>query len=340
MRAGGLMAGVGSAATRFMTLGWPNFPLVPAPTEERHGVVEVEHFGSNPGELRMLMYRPRQKPPAGSPLIVVLHGCSQDGANFAMQSGWVALAETLGIPLVMPEQRIANHRNRCFNWYRPLDVGRGLGEAMSIRQMVRHATIAFASDRRRVFIVGLSAGGAMAAAMLAAYPAVFAGGAVVAGMPVGAANTSPMELLRMHRADPLSTRVGLMAAVLARTPPRGKQRWPRLSIWQGERDRTVDPVNAEIIAAQWAALHGCTDEPNSDNLHGSVARQRVWSRRGTNAVELWTLPEMGHGFPIAYGTGRSGPWVLDAGISAVRHIAAFWGLTAAPNLVRNASLAG
>ncbi len=274
----------------------------------------------------MLVFHPRRKPQTGAPLIVVLHGCGQDGADFAAQTGWIMMAEELGIPLVLPVQVTANHRNRCFNWYRPMDVGRGQGEALSIRQMVRHASREFGSDRRRVFILGLSAGGAMAAAMLAAYPAVFAAGAVVAGMPVGAASTSPMALLRMHRADPFSTRIGLAAAVRARTAPRGHQPWPRLSIWQGERDRTVDPENAEILAAQWAELHGCAHEPSSETTPIPQARHRVWARRGVAAVELWTLPEMGHGFPIAAGLGRAGPWVLEAGVSAVRHITAFWGI--------------
>jgi len=318
------MGQFGRIAARLMTFGW----LSPETGREqaRKGIVEVEHFGSNPGQLRMLVFHPRQAPPAGAPLIVVLHGCGQDGAGFATQSGWVALAESLGLPLVLPEQSRTNHRNRCFNWYRPMDVGRGGGEAMSIRQMIRHASRQFGSDRRRVFIVGLSAGGAMAAAMLAAYPAVFAGGAVVAGMPVGAARSSPMALLRMHRADPFSSRLALAAAVRARTARRGHQPWPRVSIWQGGRDRTVDPENAEILAAQWAELHGCTEATTQDSQEHPVARRRFWARRGTPAVELWTLPEMGHGFPIAEGLGSPAPWVLDAGISAARHIAAFWGL--------------
>ena len=92
--------------------------------------------------------------------------------------------------------------------------------------MVSVATKRFRSDRRRVFVVGLSAGGAMAVALLAAYPATFAAGAAVAGMPVGSASTSAMALLRMHRADPYRSRTALAAAVQAALP------------------------------AQWTALHG------------------------------------------------------------------------------------
>ncbi|UPY38803.1 PHB depolymerase family esterase [Sediminicoccus sp. KRV36] len=322
----GVAAQFGKAAVRLMTLAWPAAANPAEPGGVRGRVAEVRDFGSNPGELRMLVYQPRKPPAAGAPLILVLHGCRQDGAAFATQAGWLALSESLGIPLVMPEQAIANNRSRCFNWYRPDDVRRGQGEGMSIRQMVRHAIRRFGSSPRRVFIVGLSAGGAMAAAMLAAYPAVFAGGAVVAGMPVGSASTSPMALLRMHRADPFRTRLGLVASVRARTAPRGQQPWPRLSIWQGEKDRTVDPENAEILATQWSALHGCLEEPTSDTQPAEATRHRVWSRRGAAAVELWTIAGMGHGFPIGAGAGSAGPWVLDVGVPAARHIAAFWGL--------------
>src|SRR3954468_17161927 len=132
---------------------------------------------------------------------------------------------------------------------------------MSIRQMVSVATKRFGSDRPRVFVVGLSAGGAMAVALLAAYPAVFAAGAVVAGMPVGTASSPAMALLRMHRADPYRSRTALAGAVRTAAPARRTRPRPRLSIWQGGRDRTVDPANAEALAVQWTALHGFDPPP-------------------------------------------------------------------------------
>lgn len=290
------------------------------------GISEVTGFGSNPGALTMRLYTPRRVPAAGAPLVVVLHGCGQDAAGFAEASGWVDWAERSGVPLVLPGQRSANHRHGCFNWYRVADVTRGQGEAMSIRQMLRAASLRFGSDPKRVFIVGLSAGGAMAAAMLAAYPAVFAGGAVIAGMPVGAARTSPMALLRMSRADPLGSRISLVAAARAAGPPRRGKTWPRLSIWQGEADQVVNPANAELLATQWGGLHGCDPAPIEDAQPAPDVRRRSWGKPGRSAVELWTLAALGHGFPIAAGAGRAAPWVLRAPVAAVPHIAAFWGL--------------
>ena len=88
----------------------------------------------------------------------------------------------------------------------------------------------------------------MAAALLAAYPSVFAAGGVFAGMPVGCARTPIMALARMRRADSGRSRAALAADV--RGNLRSRKSWPRLAIWQGERDQTVDPVNAEVLAAQ------------------------------------------------------------------------------------------
>jgi feruloyl esterase len=291
-------------------------------------VTAVAGFGSNPGGLRMLVYAPARLP-ADAPLIVVLHGCQQDAAGFAAQAGWLALARRLRCALVLPEQTAENNRGRCFNWHRPADARRDGGEAKSIRQMVSVATRRFRSDRRRVFVVGLSAGGAMAVALLAAYPATFAAGAAVAGMPVGSASSSAMALLRMHRADPFRSRTALAAAIQAAVPARSTRSWPRLSIWQGGRDRTVNPANAEALAAQWTALHGFEAAPTSETAPAPGILRRAWGRPARPAVELWTIAGMGHGFPVdpRRVDGESeGPWVVDAGLSAARHIAAFWGI--------------
>lgn len=333
-------------ATRLAMLGWPSpssrtttgraraKPPLPLPWPlQADRVTEMRGFGSNPGQLRMFVHMPATPPQPGAPLIVVLHGCRQDAASFARDAGWVALANRLGVPLLLPEQCTTNNRHRCFHWYRSGDVGRGRGEAMSIRQMVRAATARFGSDRRAVFIVGLSAGGAMAAALLAAYPTVFAAGAVVAGMPVGSAASTPMALLRMHRADPYRTRASLVAAVLAATTPALRRRWPRLSIWQGEEDRAVAAGNADLLAAQWSGVHGLGLEPDHETAPATGFRRRIWGRGGRPMVELCTIAGMGHGFPIhaAFsGGGRPGAWVLEAGVPAARHIAAFWGLEAPP----------
>jgi poly(3-hydroxybutyrate) depolymerase len=196
--------------------------------------------------------------------------------------------------------------------------------------MMSRAVARFRADPRRIFIAGFSAGAAMAAAMLAAYPAVFAAGAVAAGMPVGCARTQMAALLRMRRADGFRTRAGLADDVRAVTGTAARRKWPRLSIWQGERDRTVAPGNAELLAEQWSELHGLLDQPTRDETPAAGVRHRTWSRGDRPpAVEIFTLAGLGHGFPIDPGApdgGRAGPWVVDAGLSGTRLMAAFWGI--------------
>jgi hypothetical protein len=136
---------------------------------------EVTGFGSNPGNLRMFAYVPDQ--PAGSPaIVVVLHGCLQTAAGYDYGAGWSTLAERYGFALLLPEQQTANNPQRCFNWFQREDSERDQGEALSIRHMVEHMIQTFGIDRSRVFVTGLSAGGAMTSVMLATYPEVFARG--------------------------------------------------------------------------------------------------------------------------------------------------------------------
>jgi poly(hydroxyalkanoate) depolymerase family esterase len=322
--------GLASAPALWATAVWaPMMSAILAPSAAGR-VVEVDKFGSNPGGLRMFVYAPPKKLPPGAPLIVVLHGCGQDAGLFARNSGWIALAQRIGAALLLPEQTVKNSSGRCFNWYQPSDIRRGQGEAKSIRQMVRAAILRFNCDPRRVYVVGLSAGGAMTAALLAAYPNVFAAGAVVAGMQVGVAYNGASALLRMRRADPFSSRLSLAEAVRRAAPKTVRPRvWPRLSIWQGGRDQLVDPRNAEALAAQWTQLQGFHADPTSESEPMKGVRRRVWSTPKRAAVEFWTIADMGHGFPIessAFGGGRSGFGVINAGLPAARHIARFWGI--------------
>ena len=108
-----------------------------------------------------------EKCSAAPALVVVLHGCTQTAAGYDLGAGWSTLAERYGFVLLLPEQTPANNPKTCFNWFLPGDTARDRGEALSIRQMIEKTIGAHGVDRKRVFITGLSAGGAMTAAMLA-----------------------------------------------------------------------------------------------------------------------------------------------------------------------------
>ena len=156
-------------------------------------LVEVTAFGPNPGNLLMRTYVPENLA-RSSPLVVVLHGCTQTAAGYDYGAGWSTLADRYGFALLFPEQRQANNQRLCFNWFQPGDMERERGEPLSIRQMIARMTRDHDTDSSRVFVTGLSAGGAMTAVMLATYPELFAGGAIVAGLPYGCA-TNVQEAL-------------------------------------------------------------------------------------------------------------------------------------------------
>lgn len=304
MKAASAMAKANNRLSQPLRLApWPTHDL-PRPSG---GLTEIADFGSNPGKLAMFVHLPDSPLLAGAPLIVLLHGCGQTAATFATATGWVGLADRLGIPLVLPEQSGENNHGRCFNWFRPLHVKRGSGEAQSIRQMVQTASERFGSDPSRVFVAGLSAGGAMTAALLAAYPEVFAGGAIVAGLPVGAAASTAEALARMADAGPPRSRDALAEQVRKAAPVRHNGPWPRVSIWHGSADDVVDPANARLLADQWSALHGVDSRTISAEDSGSRA---IWGKPDRPAVELWMLPDLPHVWPV----------------SAVDRVAHFWGL--------------
>jgi poly(hydroxyalkanoate) depolymerase family esterase len=292
-------------------------------------LVDLNAFGSNPGALRARTYTPKDLAP-GAPLVVVLHGCTQNAAGYDHGSGWSQLADRHGFALLFPEQQRSNNANLCFNWFVPEDILRGGGEVLSIRQMIDAMTIEHALDRKRVFVTGLSAGGAMAAAMLATYPEVFAGGAVIAGLPFGSAATMPQASDRM-RGIGIPGPKALQDVLRQASDYDGP--WPTLSIWQGTADATVAPSNANALAAQWRKAHSLAEAPSrSESINGH--RRSVWTDSdGREALELFSIAGMAHGTPLdvrAEGSlEQTMPFMIDAGISSTSHIAAFWGLAPA-----------
>ncbi|HUD92879.1 PHB depolymerase family esterase [Sphingobium sp.] len=305
--------------------------LQPSPPSDRGQLSDMEDFGSNPGALRARYYLPQDL--GGSdrsrhvPLVVVLHGCTQNADAYDYGAGWSQLADELGFALLFPEQRHANNPNRCFNWFAPGDSARDTGEPLSIRQMIAAMVAAHLIDEARIYVTGLSAGGAMTSIMLATYPELFAGGAIIAGLPYGAAASVP-EAFASMRGEGYPDDAVLGALIRSASDHAGP--WPTISVWQGDADRTVHASNAERIIAQWQAVHG-SDASDVETRTVDGARQRLWrDRDGRVAIEAYEVIGMGHGTPLAVsGPGACGvasPYMLDAGISSTRHIAAFWGL--------------
>ncbi|WGR94488.1 PHB depolymerase family esterase [Bradyrhizobium sp. ISRA443] len=297
-------------------------PAVPTP------LVETTEFGANPGALKMFSFVPAQL--ARSPaLVVVLHGCGQTAASYDLGTGWSTLAGHYGFALLVPEQQAINNGNTCFNWFNPEDIARGHGEARSIRQMIAHMVSTHQVDPRRVYVTGLSAGGAMASVMLATYPDVFAGGAIIAGLPYGVASNLREALHAMMHASALpAPELG----DLVRKASTHKGAWPKISVWHGSADRTVHPANADAIVRQWLDVHGLPLGAMSKSDVDGHAREVWWNADGETLVESYTITNMAHGTPLGLADnderyGVEGAFLIEAGISSSYHIASFFGLT-------------
>ncbi|MCY7398468.1 MAG: PHB depolymerase family esterase [Sphingomonas bacterium] len=284
-------------------------------------------FGANPGALVAKTYLP-QTLAADAPLVVVLHGCTQNAALYDRGSGWSELADRHGFALLFPEQTRANNHNLCFNWYASSDVRRGQGEVASIAHMVRHMVAAHDLDPARVFITGLSAGGAMTTAMLASYPDLFSGGAVIAGLPFGVAEGVPQALERM-RGQGFPSR-GALASKIANAADHDGP-WPTLSVWHGSADTLVVPANADVIVDQWRDRVGLVSvEGEVDEVDGHP--RTIWrDSKGRVLIERYDIAGMGHGTPLATrgeeSCGTAGAHMLEAGICSTSRIAGSWGLT-------------
>lgn len=222
-------------------------------------LADLNEFGSNPGALNAKIYIPADLP-AGAPLIVVLHGSDQTAAEYDVGAGWSEIADLYGVALLFPEQQRANNLMLGFNWFEPDDTHRGAGEPLSILNMVEQVVSDHGIDSQRIFITGLSAGGAMTAVMLATYPEIFAGGAIIAGLPYGSASSLPAALLQMKG---LGTPTAQQLESRLRNASAHEGPWPTLSVWHGSGDQTVDASNAKAILGQWRALHDLDQTPSS-----------------------------------------------------------------------------
>ncbi|MGV9879695.1 extracellular catalytic domain type 1 short-chain-length polyhydroxyalkanoate depolymerase [Streptomyces sp. NPDC003006] len=297
---------------------------------------EVTGFGSNPGNLRMFRYVPPGLSD-GRPVVVALHGCTQNASAYAANTGWMELADTYKFAVVLPQQRTANNANSCFNWFEPGDTRRNSGEALSIKQMVDRTKRDNGSTS--AYVSGLSAGGGMTSVMLAAYPDIFSGGGIIAGLPYGCANSVSSAFTCMSPGIGKSPKEwgDKARAAYSHSGPR-----PKVSIWQGTRDWTVKPMNATELMEQFTNVNGTDQTPDTTDTVAGYPH-RVYG--GT--VETYEITGMGHGQPVDPGAGpaqcgTSGAYILDVNICSAYHLVRFWGIddSTSPTLLTHPTRAG
>ena len=217
------------------------------------------------------VYAPASSHPGPLPLVVMLHGCSQDPDDFATGTGMNELAEELGFVVVYPAQSSRANRAKCWNWFDALHQQRDRGEPSLIagitRKILRHGL-----DARRVYVAGLSAGGAMAAVMAAEYPEIYAATGIHSGLPF---------------------------AVHAQSLP--------IIVFHGDQDTTVHPSNSDFAPAPGSRIVAERGERNGRSFTCTMH----FDVRGMPTVEQWIVHGAGHawvgGDPRGTFTDRRGP---------------------------------
>ncbi|MFE1511833.1 alpha/beta hydrolase family esterase [Streptomyces sp. NPDC058726] len=303
-------------------------PPAPAAAVSAASLQEVTGFGGNPGALRMYRYVPDGLP-AGRPVVVALHGCTQNAAGYASGTGWTRLADRWGFSVVLPQQQSGNNLSQCFNWFQNNDIRRGQGEAASLAQMVDRQLADVSGDPSRVYVTGLSAGGAMTAVMMATYPEKFAAGGVVAGLPYGCAEAAGSPYVCMYVGATQTPGQWGDRARAARPGYTGP--WPALTVLHGTADYTVRPANMTGLVEQWTDVHGADRTADVSDTVAGHPHQVFRGPDGNAVVETYSLTGMGHGQPVDPGTGdeqcgTAGAYFLDVGLCAAYRLGKAWEL--------------
>jgi poly(hydroxyalkanoate) depolymerase family esterase len=240
----------------------------------------------------------------GLPLVVMLHGCSQSAEDFAAATRMNALAEELGFVVVYPAQSSRANRARCWNWFEALHQRRDEGEPSLIAGITR-SMLRKGIDERRVYVAGLSAGGAMAAVMAAEYPDLYAAVGIHSGLPHGAAQDLPSALAAMSGRGN------------GRHEPRRHAPPVPVIAFHGDQDTTVHPSNSEFVRAPGSRITAERGERNGR----SFTRTIHLGANGRPMVEQWIVHGAGHAW---FGGYPGAPFADPRGPDASREMLRFF----------------
>ena len=269
------------------------------------------------------------------PLVVMLHGCTQDPDDFAAGTRMNELAQAEGFFVLYPAQAARSNSHKCWNWFSPADQRRGAGEPALLAGMVRHVLQTHSIDPDRVYVAGLSAGGAMAAILASEYPDLFAAAGVHSGVAAGAASDVPSAFSVMKNGPAAAPSWPSTGATHWPTPARDTKvdtpprRAPApVIVFHGDADATVTAVNGDAVIA--AALDGidAVAEKVAGNADADQRRIRRTVWRAANAsADAPTLAEhwLVEGAPHAWSGGSpTGSYTDPEGPDASREMLRFF----------------
>ncbi len=272
----------------------------PAPAALPAGArYEARTFSGPAGSRSYRVYVPSGYTGQALPVVVMLHGCTQNPDDFATGTRMNEVAEERTCLVVYPEQPRSANMQRCWNWYEPDHQQRDGGEPALIAGITREVVAEFAADRDRVYAAGLSAGGAAAAILAATYPDLFAAVGVHSGLACGAARDVPSAFAAMKGS-------GVGAA-------RGRRHSVPTIVFHGDGDKTVHAANGDQVAAQGPSGQGLTDVVSEGRTPDGVAYTRTVrsDASGRPVMEQWRLHGAGHawsgGNPAGSFTDARGP---------------------------------
>ncbi|MDQ3510626.1 MAG: PHB depolymerase family esterase [Pseudomonadota bacterium] len=275
---------------------------------------EERQFSNAAGSRNYKLYVPSRSanaPIEPLPLVVMLHGCTQTPDDFAAGTGMNALAEELKFLVVYPAQDTSANPQRCWNWFNANDQQRDRGEPSLIAGITCQVMDEFATDRARVYVAGLSAGGAAAAIMGAVYPELYAAIGVHSGLAYGAARDMPsaFSAMRQGSAPTASAAVGTLPVATI--------------VFHGDRDGTVSAVNGEQVIAQSKAAAQLHSSVSHGRSAGGVEYTRTVQADDTGLVVLehWLLHGGGHAWS---GGSAAGSYTDPRGPDASREMLRFF----------------
>ena len=278
----------------------------PAKAPGARGQLEEHVFTAEGGSRNYLLYVPSGRTGATLPLVVMLHGCGQSAKDFAAGTRMNELAEAQGFVVAWPVQPSSANMARCWNWFRAEDQGRDGGEPALIAGLTRRIMHDHPIDPTRVYVAGLSAGGAAAAVLGATHPDLYAAVGVHSGLACGAARDLGSAMAAMREGAPAG------AACAAGVPT---------IVFHGDRDTTVHPANGDHVIAHAAAGKTLEETTSRGESAGGVAWTRTvqTDAQGSAILEQWAIHGAGHAWSGGSAEGSyTDPRGPDASAEMVR----------------------